>query len=52
MVQEIQATWKGPLDALQQYQVRGQVQGLTLAGPPRKRRTVRWACATPTRNLT
>ena len=32
MVQEIQATWKGPLDALQQYQVRGQVQGLTLAG--------------------
>ena len=23
---------EGPLDALQQYQVRGQVQGLTLAG--------------------
>lgn len=32
MVQEIQAHWKGPLDALQQYQVRGSVQGLTLAG--------------------
>ncbi len=32
MVQEVQAHWKGPLDALQQYQVRGKVQGLTLAG--------------------
>ncbi|BEU98494.1 TIGR02099 family protein [Acidovorax sp. DW039] len=32
MVQEIQASWKGPLEALQQYQVRGRVQGLTLAG--------------------
>lgn len=27
MVQEVQANWKGPLDALQQYQVRGRVQG-------------------------
>ena len=32
LVNEIQATWKGPLDALQQYQVRGRIQGLALAG--------------------
>lgn len=32
LVNEIQATWKGPLGALQQYQVRGRIQGLALAG--------------------
>lgn len=32
LVHEIQANWKGPLDALQQYQVRGRIQGLALAG--------------------
>lgn len=32
LVDEIQATWKGPLDRLQQYQVRGRIQGLALAG--------------------
>ncbi|EJE48716.1 putative membrane protein, partial [Acidovorax sp. CF316] len=32
LVDEIQATWKGPLGALQQYQVRGRIQGLALAG--------------------
>ena len=32
LVDEIQATWKGPLDALQQYQVKGRIQGLALAG--------------------
>lgn len=32
LVDEIQATWKGPLDQLQQYQVRGRIQGLSLAG--------------------
>ncbi len=34
LVNEIQATWKGPLDALQQYQVRGRIEGLALAGEP------------------
>ena len=32
LVDEIQATWKGPLSALQQYQVRGRIRGLALAG--------------------
>ena len=32
LVDEIQATWKGPLDALQQYQLRGRIRGLALAG--------------------
>ena len=32
LVDEIQATWKGPLDSLQEYQVRGRVSGLALAG--------------------
>jgi uncharacterized protein (TIGR02099 family) len=32
LVEEIQASWKGPLDQLQQYQVRGRIQGLALAG--------------------
>ncbi|MBU1352959.1 MAG: TIGR02099 family protein [Gammaproteobacteria bacterium] len=32
LVDDIQATWKGPLDRLQQYQVRGRIQGLALAG--------------------
>ncbi|MGV3682589.1 MAG: YhdP family protein [Acidovorax sp.] len=32
LVDEIQATWKGPLDAPQQYQVRSRIQGLALAG--------------------
>ena len=31
MVDEVAATWKGPLDALQQYQLRGRIQGLALA---------------------
>ncbi|MFY3385351.1 YhdP family protein [Paracidovorax sp. MALMAid1276] len=34
VVDEIHATWKGPLDALQQYQVRGRIRGLALAGHP------------------
>ncbi|MFN4117804.1 YhdP family protein [Acidovorax sp.] len=34
VVDEIQATWKGPLDALQQYQLRGRIRGLALAGEP------------------
>ncbi len=34
VVDEIQATWKGPLDDLQQYQVRGRIRGLALAGDP------------------
>ena len=32
LVDEVQATWKGPLDKLQEYQVRGRVSGLALAG--------------------
>lgn len=32
LVDEIQATWKGPLENLQQYQVRGRIRGLALAG--------------------
>ena len=32
LVDEIQATWKGPLESLQQYQVRGRIRGLALAG--------------------
>ena len=32
LVDEIQATWKGPLERLQQYQVRGRIRGLALAG--------------------
>ena len=32
LVDEIQATWKGPLEKLQQYQVRGRIRGLALAG--------------------
>ena len=32
LVNEIQANWKGPLEALQQYQVRGRIEGLALAG--------------------
>ena len=31
LVDEVHATWRGPLDALQQYQVRGKVTGLALA---------------------
>ncbi|RQO82635.1 YhdP family protein [Acidovorax sp. FJL06] len=34
LVDDIQATWKGPLDALQQYQVKGRIRGLALAGAP------------------
>lgn len=34
LVDEILATWKGPLDQLQQYQVRGRIRGLALAGAP------------------
>lgn len=34
LVDEIQATWKGPLDSLQQYQVKGRIRGLALAGAP------------------
>jgi uncharacterized protein (TIGR02099 family) len=32
LVDEIHATWKGPLEQLQQYQVQGRLQGLSLAG--------------------
>ncbi|MFN7152572.1 MAG: YhdP family protein [Acidovorax sp.] len=32
LVDEIQASWKGPLDQLQQYQVRGRIRDLALAG--------------------
>ena len=32
LVNEVQAHWSGPLEKLQQYQVRAQVQGLALAG--------------------
>lgn len=32
LVDEIAASWRGPLDALQSYQVRGRVRGLALAG--------------------
>ncbi len=32
LVDEIQASWKGPLEQLQQYQVRGRIRGLALAG--------------------
>lgn len=32
LVDEVQATWKGPLESPQQYQVRGRVRGLALAG--------------------
>ena len=32
LVDEIQATWKGPLDQLQQYQARGRIRGLAIAG--------------------
>ena len=32
LVDDIQATWKGPLENLQQYQVRGRIRGLALAG--------------------
>ncbi|MDH4417400.1 MAG: YhdP family protein [Acidovorax sp.] len=35
LVDEIQATWKGPLDGLQQYQVKGRIRGLALAGGPK-----------------
>ena len=31
LVNEVHTTWRGPLDALQQYQVRGKVTGLALA---------------------
>ncbi|MFT4242440.1 MAG: YhdP family protein [Acidovorax sp.] len=31
LVDEVQATWKGPLDQLQEYHVRGRVSGLALA---------------------
>lgn len=41
LVDEIQATWKGPLENLQQYQVRGRIRGLALAGET--------ASGTPTR---
>lgn len=34
LVDEILATWKGPLDSLQQYQVKGRIRGLALAGAP------------------
>ena len=33
LVDEIQATWKGPLEQLEQYQVRGRIRGLALANP-------------------
>ena len=36
LVNDVYATWRGPLDALQQYQVRGKVQGLALAGRDRE----------------
>jgi uncharacterized protein (TIGR02099 family) len=36
LVNDVYATWRGPLDALQQYQVRGKVQGLALAGRERE----------------
>ena len=32
LVEEIQAVWKGPLEDLQQYQLRGRVRDLALAG--------------------
>ena len=32
LVDEIQATWKGPLDQPQQYQARGRIRGLAIAG--------------------
>ena len=32
LVDDIQATWKGPLDGLQQYQVKARIRGLALAG--------------------
>lgn len=34
LVDEIQASWKGPLEKLQQYQLRGRIRGLALAGEP------------------
>ncbi|MDD2546045.1 MAG: YhdP family protein [Burkholderiaceae bacterium] len=34
LVQEIQAHWRGPLEAPEQYQLRGRVQGLALAAGP------------------
>ena len=36
LVDEVHATWRGPLDALQQYQVRGKVTGLALAATQRR----------------
>ncbi|WP_087748032.1 MULTISPECIES: YhdP family protein [unclassified Acidovorax] len=36
LVDEVHATWRGPLDALQQYQVRGKVTGLALAATQRE----------------
>ncbi|WP_026435541.1 YhdP family protein [Acidovorax sp. JHL-9] len=36
LVDEVQATWRGPLEALQQYQVRGKVTGLALAAGDRE----------------
>jgi uncharacterized protein (TIGR02099 family) len=35
LVNEVHATWRGPLDTLQQYQVRGKVTGLALAAGER-----------------
>ncbi len=36
LVDELHATWRGPLEALQQYQVRGKVTGLALAAGDRE----------------
>jgi uncharacterized protein (TIGR02099 family) len=36
LVDEVHATWRGPLDALQQYQVRGKATGLALAATQRE----------------
>ncbi|MFN3377269.1 MAG: YhdP family protein, partial [Burkholderiaceae bacterium] len=34
LIDEIQASWRGPFDALQQYQLRGRMHGFALAAPP------------------
>ncbi len=36
LVNEVHATWRGPLETLQQYQVRGKVTGLALAAGARE----------------
>ncbi|GKS76517.1 TIGR02099 family protein [Acidovorax sp. SUPP950] len=35
LVEEVKATWRGPLQQLQQYQARGKVTGLAVADQPR-----------------